>query len=138
MAKTFGCAINCIDGRAQLPVLEWVKFHGHVQYVDLVTEPGAVGVIDGKDLKRSNYLRERLMTSVRVHTPSIIAVAGHFDCIANPVAPEVQKEQISGAVLALRVWHNQTRVVGLFVNEYGSIDVVSDSNRGYSEIRSFL
>lgn len=134
----FGSAVNCIDGRAQLPVIEWVKFHGHVEYVDLITEPGAVGVICGGDLRSSNYIRERLMTSVRVHTPSIIAVAGHFECIANPVGVEDQKEQIRDSATSLKSWHKQTRVVGLFVNEYGSIDLVSDSDKGYEEIRSFL
>lgn len=134
----FGCAINCIDGRAQLPVIEWVKFHGHVQYVDLVTDPGAVGLISGDNPARSNYIRERLMTSVRVHSPAIIAVAGHFDCLANPAGVEEQKEQISRSALLVKSWHNQIRVVGLFVNEYGSIDVVSDSDKGYEDIRSYL
>lgn len=138
MTSMFGCAVNCIDGRAQLPVIEWVKFHGHVQYVDVVTEPGAVGVINGNELGRSNYIRERVLTSVRVHSPLIIAVAGHFGCIANPVGEEKQKEQIRMSVDSLRSWHDRTRVVGLFVNEYGSIDLVSDSDRGHKEIRSFL
>lgn len=36
----FATAINCIDGRAQMPVNEWVRKNLGADYVDTVTEPG--------------------------------------------------------------------------------------------------
>jgi S-methylmethionine-dependent homocysteine/selenocysteine methylase len=39
--KKFGTAINCMDGRTQLPVLDWVKKNYDVDYVDMITEAGA-------------------------------------------------------------------------------------------------
>jgi hypothetical protein len=36
----FAAAINCMDGRAQLPVIEWLKRECGVDYVDTITEPG--------------------------------------------------------------------------------------------------
>ena len=38
---SFGTAINCIDGRVQLPVINWMKATHHVDWVDVITEPGA-------------------------------------------------------------------------------------------------
>ncbi len=37
---SFCTAINCMDGRTQLPVIEFLKNKLSVEYVDTVTEPG--------------------------------------------------------------------------------------------------
>ncbi|WP_369522760.1 carbonic anhydrase [Guptibacillus hwajinpoensis] len=34
MNKRFGTALNCIDGRTQIPVTQWLKAHYHLDYVD--------------------------------------------------------------------------------------------------------
>ena len=36
----FGTAINCIDGRAQEPLIAWFKSEHGLDYVDLITEAG--------------------------------------------------------------------------------------------------
>src|SRR5260221_2454579 len=40
---TFGTAINCMDGRVQTPIADWVKMHFSVTLVDMITEAGADG-----------------------------------------------------------------------------------------------
>ncbi len=40
MKKRFGTALNCIDGRTQIPIINWLKENFDVDYVDLITEPG--------------------------------------------------------------------------------------------------
>ncbi len=40
MKKRFGTVLNCIDGRVQIPVTNWLKENFDVDYVDLITEPG--------------------------------------------------------------------------------------------------
>jgi hypothetical protein len=35
----FATAINCRDGRTQLPVIEWLKKEYGATYVDMITEP---------------------------------------------------------------------------------------------------
>ena len=40
MDKAFACAINCMDGRVQDAVKNYMKENYGVDYVDLVTEPG--------------------------------------------------------------------------------------------------
>ena len=36
---SFACAVNCMDGRTQEPVIKYLKQRLHVDYVDAVTEP---------------------------------------------------------------------------------------------------
>jgi hypothetical protein len=40
MRKTFATAINCIDGRTQIPLIEFIKRNYAIDYIDLITEPG--------------------------------------------------------------------------------------------------
>ena len=138
MSGEFGCAINCIDGRAQVAVIEWVKFHGGVQYVDVITEPGADGVVSGNVTGDLDQVYRNTNISMSAHSPEIIAVAGHYDCVGNPVGNDDHLEHIRAAVSVVRQWFPVVRVVGLFVNEYGTIDVVSDSAEGEPDIPSFL
>ena len=37
---TFATAINCIDGRTHLPVIDYMRGQFGVDFVDMVTEPG--------------------------------------------------------------------------------------------------
>ena len=43
----FGTAINCMDGRVQLPVTDWMKRQLHLDYIDMITEPGPDKVVAG-------------------------------------------------------------------------------------------
>ena len=43
--KTFATAINCMDGRVQLPVTAFLKKKYGVDYVDVITEPGPNGIL---------------------------------------------------------------------------------------------
>ena len=36
----FATAINCMDGRTQIPVIEWLKKEYGVDYVNMINEPG--------------------------------------------------------------------------------------------------
>jgi hypothetical protein len=79
----FATAINCIDGRVQTPLLDWVKLHLNVDYVDLITEPGPDGaLVLSTDIRARIF--EKVSFSVKVHNPAAIAIAGHSGCIANP------------------------------------------------------
>ncbi len=36
----FVTAINCMDGRVQIPVIEYLKNNYGINYVDMITAPG--------------------------------------------------------------------------------------------------
>ena len=41
-ANQFVTAINCMDGRVQIPVIEYMKTTYDVEYIDMITEPGTI------------------------------------------------------------------------------------------------
>ena len=138
MNKTFGCAINCIDGRAQIPVIEWVKFHGGTEYVDMITEPGADGALAIQEEEKTAHIYRRLQTAVAAHNPGIVAVCGHFDCVGNPVSNEEHIENIMRSADLVAQWIPEIRVVGLFINEFGAVEPICDSSEGDPVIKSYL
>ena len=41
MAKgKFATSVSCMDGRIQIPLINWIKENFSVDYVDTITEPG--------------------------------------------------------------------------------------------------
>jgi hypothetical protein len=46
----FAMAIHCIDGRVQIPVIEWLRRQYGMEYIDMITEPGPERLLtEGKD-----------------------------------------------------------------------------------------
>ena len=45
MSDKRAVCLNCMDGRAQLPVIEWVKKNCDVEFVDMITEAGMDGFL---------------------------------------------------------------------------------------------
>ncbi|MEZ5345655.1 MAG: carbonic anhydrase [Pyrinomonadaceae bacterium] len=134
----FATAINCIDGRAQLPVSDWLRLHTGADYVDTITEPGANEILSNDKSKHYFRVFEKLKLSINAHQPRVIAVAGHYDCLANPVSFETHIAQIKKGADRLDSLNMGIRIVGLYVNEWGAVDLVFDSTSGHREMRSFL
>ena len=135
----FAAAINCIDGRVQAAVAEWMKLHAEVQYVDMITEPGVDKVISNRNMQKTVPIAEKLRISVNAHGSSAVAIVGHFDCAANPVSSDEHKIQIEESVEIIRSWDSNMRVVGIYVNEWSAIDVIYDTKEeNFQELNSFL
>jgi len=134
----FATAINCIDGRVQAPVAEWMKLHAHVQYVDMITEPGVDKVLTEGGLNKTSAIVEKLRISIEAHESKAVAVVGHFDCAANPVSFDEQKSQIEESVNTIKSWGVNIRVIGLYVNEWSAIDVIYDSDSEFKEMKNYL
>ncbi|MGF7184318.1 hypothetical protein GGQ84_000401 [Desulfitispora alkaliphila] len=114
----FATAINCIDGRVQLPVIEWLLEQFEVDYVDVITEPGCDKVL----AERSNHyaleaIRKSVNISLNKHQSKVLAVAGHYDCAGNPVSKNEHLQQIMLAVETVKSWDLPGVVIGLWVDE---------------------
>ena len=59
--KKFACAINCMDGRVQDAVKNYMKENYGVDYVDMITEPGPNKILADNSNKEK---RERLIKEV--------------------------------------------------------------------------
>ncbi|PFG12192.1 carbonic anhydrase [Bacillus sp. es.036] len=124
MRYRFGTALNCIDGRTQIPVTEWLKAHYQLDYIDLITEPGMDRVLSHGPAYEVARLRENTIVSLTAHTSQVIAVVGHFDCSANPVSKCQHFKDIATSTQVVRSWGLPVQVIGLWVDEYGRIEVV--------------
>jgi hypothetical protein len=124
---TFGTAINCMDGRAQSPVADWVKMNGSVTYVDMVTIPGPDKALTQDTTGRVAHIREYVGISVNAHHSGIVAVAGHYDCAAYPASQDEHIASIRQAAKVVESWGYGVRVVGLWVNEWFQVEKVYDS-----------
>ncbi|HET8626959.1 MAG TPA: carbonic anhydrase [Thermomicrobiales bacterium] len=120
----FGTAINCIDGRAQQPVADWLKLNHHVRYVDTVTAPGVDGLLAAGDPATIETLRQYVEVSTGAHESAVIAIAGHHGCAGNPVSKDEHLADIRRSVDEVAGWGLPARVVGLWVNESWAIEEV--------------
>ena len=125
MKKKFGTALNCIDGRTQIPVIKWFKENLDVDYVDLITEPGMDKVLSQSQWIETERLREKVIISITAHNSNIVAVVGHYDCAANPVSDCKHFRDIVASTYIVKSWGLPVRVVGLWVDEFWCVHVIS-------------
>jgi len=124
---TFGTVINCMDGRVQLPVIEWMKQNHHVNYVDSITEPGPVRILgEDKEAAALASIRRRLDISVAKHGSKVVAIVAHHDCAGNPVSKEQQLKQLVEAIRTVRAWGYSVLLLGLWADEHWTVHPVSE------------
>jgi hypothetical protein len=55
---TFATCLNCIDGRVQLPAINWITEKYNVKYVDMITEAGIDGFLADENLDINSILKQ--------------------------------------------------------------------------------
>jgi Putative carbonic anhydrase len=125
MSFKFGTAINCIDGRTQEPVIDFMKHKYGIDGVDMITFPGVDGIISSSEnLDTIESIRNAVAISIEKHGSQIIAVVGHFDCAGNPGNKEHHNAHISKAIQQVSLWNFDAQIVGLYVNDKRQIEEV--------------
>ncbi|MFC2082532.1 carbonic anhydrase [Candidatus Bipolaricaulota bacterium] len=120
--------INCMDGRVQRPVLEHLMDRFDVPYVDTITAPGPNSILSRQeDGNAVQSILKCLEVSVHKHDTVSIAVVGHYDCAGNPGDRDHQNDDTRGAVRFLRDTYPDTPIIGLYVNETGSVEEIDIS-----------
>lgn len=123
----FCTAINCMDGRVQLPVIEYLQTHFDADNVDIISEPGPNRILaEGTDLAAVQSIERRLRISVEKHRSVGIAVMGHFDCAGNPANEEEQKDHTLAAVRYVQNKFPAVPVIGLWVSDVWAVSRVDD------------
>jgi hypothetical protein len=126
MGFRFGTAINCIDGRTQEVVIDYMKQKYNIDGVDMVTFPGADGLFSNEQNLPEivALIRRAVSISIERHGSQIIALVGHYDCAGNPGDREHHNKHIRRAMQEVSSWNLNTQVIGLYVNEKREIEVV--------------
>jgi carbonic anhydrase len=112
----FVAAISCMDGRIQLPIIDWMKQTYRADFVDMITEAGPVknlAEVPGEN----ESIKKRLAISVHQHGSKFVAVVGHHDCAGNPVGRQTQLKQLYAAIKTIQSWGYPVTTIGLYVDE---------------------
>jgi len=126
---SFCAAINCLDGRTQLPVINFLMRRFNVKYVDMLTDVGPLGILtNAPDSPRAQLFIERVNTVIRFHDIKELAITGHWDCRGNPVPKEQQLEQQRQVILRYRDIFPQLTIIGLWVTEAGDVEEINIEN----------
>ena len=122
----FGTAINCIDGRTQEPVINFMKKKYDIDGVDMVTFPGADGIFSVREnLDKIEIIRRSVSISIEKHHSRIIAIVGHFDCAGNPGDKEHHHAHIRKALHEVSSWNFDAQIAGYYVNDKLQIEEVT-------------
>ena len=125
----FCTAINCMDGRAQLPVIHYLQKRFNVAYVDSITEPGPNLILANQDnAVLVQTILERLSISIDKHNSVGIAIVGHQDCAGNPTPYDEQIAQVKSSVQFLKSRYENVEVIGLWLDTDWAVHEVMDED----------
>ena len=118
-----------MDGRVQLPVIEYLIKRFNVEYVDVISEPGPNLIL----AKQTNFnlvesIFERLKISVNKHNSVGIAIVGHHDCAGNPSSKEEQITHLRNALECVRERYSRVEVICLWVDEEWKVHELSQED----------
>jgi hypothetical protein len=126
----FCTAVNCMDGRVQAPVIQYLRERFEGAHVDHITEAGPVGVLaaDPESLA-SRAIYRKIDVSMNAHGSRVIAVVAHHDCAGNPKPREEQLNDLIDSVDVIRERYPGLQVISLWVNEDWQVEEVESSTR---------
>ena len=121
--KKFAAAVNCMDGRVQEPVINYLKKNFAVHYVDMITESGPDKVIaENKEKFRVNSIRQRIEISLQHHGATVVLIAGHDNCSGNPVDKEKHIAHILNSAATIRNWFPSAEIIPVWIDAGGKVE----------------
>jgi len=123
MAEKRAVCLNCIDGRVQLPVIEWIKDNYGALHVDMITEPGMDGYLADYDNPIDDIIR-KAKVSIDKNGASVLFLAGHHDCKGNSVEEAIHKEHIKKSAERIKSEIAGVEIIGIWVNDKWIIEIV--------------
>ena len=104
-ALSFCTAVSCIDGRVQLPVIQYLTRRVHVEFVDVVSDTGPASVLaHDPDSETAGSIDRRIDVSRDARQSQGLAIAAHHDCWGHqrPLEGQIDDLRRSAAHLRLR------------------------------------
>ena len=115
--EKFATVINCIDGRVQDPVKDWIVESFGVEFVDVITEPGDDKILSSGSKEKIEEIKQKVEVSIQAHNSKVVVIVGHFDCAGNIAVKEEHITEIKKGMEIVRSWNLGVQVVGLWVDE---------------------
>jgi len=118
----YGAVINCIDGRVQRVVTDYLRKRWNVEYVDVITEVAPERVLaERTDSQIVARLRSQVLSSLKQQQSPRLAVAAHSDCESNRVPEDVQRQHLEAAVTWLAAEFTQAEIIGVWIDPGGKV-----------------
>lgn len=114
--------LNCMDGRVQLPVLQWIKKNYKIDFVDVITEAGMDGVLSNQ--KYIGEILRSINVSIKINKSTRLFIVGHYDCRGNPIEQEAHHREIIESVNRLKKYWPSMPIIGLWVNKKWQVEIV--------------
>ena len=119
----FCTAINCMDGRTQIPVISYMQKRFDAINVDMITEPGPNKILaEGAGTAAVRSIQARIDISIKKHCTVGMAIVGHADCGGNPVAKPQQLKQLVAARKFLRDTYPDLESIAIWVDLKGNVE----------------
>ena len=114
---SFYTAINCMDGRIQDSVANYIKKKYNVLFVDMITAAGPVKILSNKKSDNLESIISCIDISLKKHKSKGIAIVAHYDCAGNPISDEEQKKLLKKSVIFLADKYINISICGLWVDK---------------------
>ena len=125
MKFKFATAINCIDGRVQATVAEFIQKNYGIDYVDMITVPGPDKVLsERRDFHEVESVKNKVLISCNRHNSKLLFIAGHYDCAGNRCGKEEHLRQIREAVQNTSKWNIDAEIRGIWIDEEQKVSLV--------------
>jgi hypothetical protein len=120
-----------MDGRIQLPVIEYLQTRFNADYVDLITEAGPNLILaTQRDMDLVESVLARIRIAISNHDSVGMAVVGHYDCAGNTASKAEQLEHIKDSISFLRQHYEEIGLIGLWVDEKWRVSEVWGGQQG--------
>ncbi|PVX23455.1 MAG: hypothetical protein CW716_12145 [Candidatus Bathyarchaeum sp.] len=118
MEEKFATAINCMDGRIQFPVINYLITKLGIDFVDVITEPGPNKILsEGTDLQAIERIKQCVGISIKKHGSKFVAMSAHHDCAGNPEEKESQVKQLLSSIEVIKSWNFDVKIIGLWIDD---------------------
>ena len=77
-----------MDGRAQEPIINFIKEEYNVLFVDMITKAGPVKMLSDPSRNNIETIISCIEISLEKHKSRGIAIVAHHDCAGNPISDE--------------------------------------------------
>ena len=121
----FATAINCIDGRVQAAVAEFIKNSYNVDYVDMITVPGPDKLLsEYKNIHEIESIKSKMLVSCSKHDSKLLFITGHYACAGSPCGKESHLRQIRKAVQNIKAWGLNLEIAGIWLDKVHKASLV--------------
>jgi len=124
METKFATVINCMDGRVQDPVNQWMKAFTGATYIDVITEAGPDKMM-ASTATASRLILNRILVSRDKHHSNQIALVAHHDCAGNPVSKAKHLDQLQKSGKIMATWNLGMTLLMLWVDENWKVELIS-------------